>query len=578
MPNSNEVPLMFQAPISGRGQVQYIEEREQSERWVDEWVEATATNSPKFNHNVKTKPYKITWRFISNSGQDDSIIRPVIAANGFPYYPGASMKGAFLRSCNPEQAMKYCGGKNLTPQPPSLPLPNPLLRGEGTNGENLKPLSLQERGLERGFTNNETKPGILRFHGAYPEDDSWCEQPLIDVVHPQQDWQVKNNDSHSAFLQISLYQPTLVFGISSNIELDDSEWEIIWNIWDKAIERGIGSRVSAGYGQPVKHPETKLLTVNLKGQGLASQLVDTDKTPEFRPNMFKAALRGHTLRLFSALTDEKTAEELTKELWGGFADNNKGAIVGDLGIAFNPVDLEMDEFKYNNLKMPIYELNKGVLNILCMKNFTDEYKKELKILAFQLIKFSMLIGGFGKSSRRIDHRIFFPEYLENGNKPMIGCHWQFTKESNQYYFPVNNLNHITNIIDGVHKAVKNWLIFKGHTPTNKNSSWRESFHPEKVQVWGRIALGEDDSLAVRWFHGNYKGNQSIKGSKLTGKMGSIGRIYHRMYPHYKISDGKMIYQKKYIELLTIFPDTRDERTQEFLTFLPTSDFTKFWGV
>lgn len=541
MPNSNEVPLMFQAPISGRGQVQYIEEREQSERWVDEWVEATATNSPKFNHNVKTKEYKITWRFISNSGQDDSIIRPVIAANGFPFYPGASMKGAFLRSCTPIQAIRYCGGQ---------------------------------------ISNNETKPGILRFHGAYPEDDSWCEQPLIDVVHPQQDWQVKNNESHSAFLQISLYQPTLVFGISSTIELNDSEWEIIWSIWDKAIERGIGSRVSAGYGQPVKHPETKLITVNLKGQGLASQLVDTDKTPEFRPNMFKSALRGHTLRLFSAVTDEKTAEELTKELWGGFADNNKGAIVGDLGIAFNPVDLEMDNFTYNNVKMPTYELNKGVLNIICMKNFTDEYKKELKILAFQLIKFSMLIGGFGKSSRRIDHRIFFPEYLSHGNKPMIGCHWQFTKGSNQYYFPVNHLAHITNIIDNVHKAIKNWLIFKGHTPTNQKSLWRESFHPEKVQVWGRIALDEDDSLAVRWFHGNYKGSQSIKSSKLTGKMGHIGRIYHRMYPHYiKTTEGEIRRKgREYIELLTIFPDRRDERTQKFLTFLPTSGFTKFWGV
>lgn len=539
MPNSNEVPLMFQAPISGRGQVQYIEQREQSERWVDEWVEATATNTPKFNHNVKTQPYKITWRFISNSGQDDSIIRPVIAANGFPYYPGASMKGAFLRNCTDEQKIRYCGGQ---------------------------------------ISNNETKPGILRFHGAYPEDDSWCEQPLIDVVHPQQDWQVKNNDSHSAFLQISLYQPTLVFGISSTIKLDDSEWEIIWSIWDKAIERGIGSRVSAGYGQPVKHPETKLITVNLKGQGLASQLID--KSGEFRPNMFKAALRCHTLRLFSAVTDEKTAEELTKELWGGFADNNKGAIVGDLGIAFNPVDLEMDEFKYNNVKMPTYDLNKGVLNILCMKNFPDEYKKELKILAFQLIKFSMLIGGFGKSSRRIDHRIFFPPYLERGNKPTIGCHWQFTKESNQYYFPVGKIENVTKIIDSVKNTVNNWLIFKGHTPKDKKNSWRESFYPEKVQVWGRIALDEDDSLAVRWFHGNYKGNQSIQSSKLTGKMGNIGRIYHRMYPHYiKTREGEIRRKgREYIELLTIFPDKKDEKTQEFLTFLTTSCFTKLWGV
>ncbi|MEH2378248.1 MAG: hypothetical protein V7K27_04985 [Nostoc sp.] len=188
----------------------------------------------------------------------------------------------------------------------------------------------------------------------------------------------------------------------------------------------------------------------------------------------------------------------------------------------------------------------------------------------------MLLGGFGKSWRRVDHRIFFPEYL-NG-KPMIGSHWEFPKQSNKYYFPVNNINHITNILNDIKQTVKNWLQLKGKTPTNQVSSWRETFHPQKVQVWGRFAEDEADSLAVRWFHGNYQGSQSIKGSSLTGRMGQIGRIWHRMYPHYKIRDGEMIRQgRKYVELLTIFPDKKDERTQEFLTFLPTSDFSKLWG-
>ncbi|MBD2440579.1 hypothetical protein [Nostoc sp. FACHB-110] len=536
MTNSNEVPLMFQAPVSERGQIQYIQKPENSERWVDEWVEAAAINAPEFNKNVRTKEYKITWRFVSNSGQDEDIIRPVIAAGGFPYYPGASMKGAFRRVCNSEQVQKYCGGKQ---------------------------------------DSNNTRPGILRFHGAYPKDDTWCEQPLIDVIHPQEKWQVKSNAAHSAFLQISLYQPILIFGISSTIELEESEWETIWSIWDKAIERGIGSRVSAGYGQPINHPETKLVTVNLRGQGLASQLID--KTGEFRPNMFKAALRGHTLRLFSGVTDEDTAEELTKELWGGFAGSN-GAVVGQLGIAFNPVDLEIDEFKYQNVKMPIYELNSGTLHIISSSKLTTEYKKELRNLATQILRFSIFLGGFGKSWRRIDHRLFFPEYLKNGNKPMIGCHWEFTKQSNKYYFPVNSITHVTNILNNVHTTIENWVNLKGKQPSNQLSSWRESFHPQKVQVWGRIAEDEDDSLAVRWFHNVYQGSNSIKGSSLTGKMSNIGRIWHRMYPHYKLRDKELIRQRRqYIELLTIFPDKSDDITQRFLTFLPTSGFTQLWG-
>jgi len=533
MTNSKEVPLMFQAQISGRGQIQYIGNPEQSERWVDEWVEGVPRDAPRFSTNVQTKEYRITWRFVSNSGQDEDVIRPVIAAKGFPFYPGASMKGAFLRSCTPAQRRRYCGGQ---------------------------------------LTTQDTQPGILRFHGGYPKDGTWVEQPLIDVVHPQQDWQVKNHSNHSAFIQISLYQPTLVFGISSTETLPASEWETIWGIWDKAIERGIGSRVSAGYGQPINHPQTKLLSVNLRGQGLASKLVD--QTGEFRPNIFKAALRGHTLRLFSGVTNEKTAEELTQELWGGFSQN--GPIVGQLGIAFHATDLEMEEYQYGaNTIIPVYQLNAGTLTILTMRDVSPEYNQQLKTLVKQIVRFAMLLGGFGKSWRRIDHSIFFEEY----DRHSIGCHWQFNPTSNTYYFPVKRLNDITKILNKVQQEVNNWLQFKGKQSSNQVSTWRESFHPQKVQVWGRIAEEEDDSLAIKWFHGHYHGHSSIKGSRLTGKMGQIGRIWHRMYPRHILNQEGQIRRRgtQYVELLTIFPDKKDEITRDFLRFLSDSDFTKLWG-
>ncbi|EFA73425.1 hypothetical protein CRD_00525 [Raphidiopsis brookii D9] len=543
MVNTNEVPLMFQAQIKGRGQIQYAQEPQQSERWVNEWSEAVNVNRPRFGDHVQTREYQISWRFVSNSGQDDDIIRPVIGANGFPYYPGASMKGAFLRSCTKEQAMRYCGAQKA----------------------------------------NDTQPGILRFHGAYPSDRNWSQAPLIDIVHPQQEWQVRHNGNHSAFLQVSLHQPMLVFGISSAIQLDDDEWATIWSIWERAIGKGIGSRVSAGYGQTINHPETQLISVELKGTGLASKLIDIDGTPEFRPNMFKAALRGHTLRLFSAVTDERTAEELTKELWGGFA-GARGAIVGDLGIAFHAQELEMGRFRYNRVAMPIYDLKRGTLNILAMKNHSTEYRNKLKSLATKILRFTLLIGGFGKSWRRVDHRIFFPEYLERENKPMIGCHWEFTEQSSKYYFPVNKIEHVRDIIDNVHQSVRDWLTFRGKKITDQKGPWIESFHRQNVQIWGRLADDEDDSLAVGWFHGPYLENntqsQSIKGSSLTGRMGNIGRIYHRMYPHYKKTKEGSIRRvgSEYVELLTIFPDGND-RTRQFLDFLatPNSEFTKLWG-
>lgn len=538
--NANQIPMMFRAQIEGRCQIQRLPQAQQdSTRWVDEWLEAADKNIPTFSNNVQTQEYEITWRFVTNSGQDEGIIRPVIGANGFPYYPGSSMKGAFWRACPPEDRMLYCGGEDQ----------------EGTH------------------------PGILRFHGAYPKDLDWIEQELVDVIHPQQDWQIKSNGNHSAFVQISLYKPVLVFGISSNRTLAQEEWEKIWQIWDKAIGKGIGTRVSAGYGQPKQHSDKCLLSVHLKGQGLASKLINN--TGEFRPNMFKAALRGHSLRLFGGVTDEATAEALTKELWGGFNGNN-GAIVGQVGISFDAIDLNNDDFTYtpghNPFDMPIYDLKKGKLDLLCLKDLSQKQQQDLKYLLQNIIKFSLLLGGFGKSWRRVDHRLFFPEYIENGNKPMIGCHWEFIEDSTSLYLRGQNLENITQFLNAVHTSIQGWVKLKNYQLNPNGCNWREAFHPNRVQVWGRIAADGEDSQAIRWFHQEYKTGQTIKQSTLTGRLGQIGRIWHRMYPVYiKNKEGQIKKTIKYIELLTIFPDS-SQKTQYFIQFLAqTNHFTKLWG-
>jgi len=544
MVDSNSVPLMFRAQIETRSQIQRLIPRQEDQQayiWAEEWMEAIGAQNPEFSDKIQVKSYLITWRFITNSGQDEGVIRPVIGARGYPYYPGASMKGAFLRACTSQEGLKYCGGTVGT----------------------------------------ETKPGLLRFHGGYPKNGDWKdEDQLVDVVHPQENWQVKNSGNHAAFIQISLYKPELIFGISCQKSLEDTEWETIWKIWEKALGRGIGSRVSAGYGQPKIHPENSLLTVNLKGKGLASQLIN--KGGEFRANMFKAALRGHTLRLLSGVTNETTAEELTKHLWGGFAGAN-GSIVGKLGIAFQANNLELDDFTYtpnhNPFSMPIYDLKNGQLDILLMGNLSEPQQIPYRNFVLRLIKFALLLGGFGKSWRRIDHRMFFNEYLEKGNKPMIGCHWELIPPSLKFYCPVQELGDITKFLNDIHSKTKNWVSQTQKAQLSpQGANWRESWHPQNVQVWGRMAEDEFDSIAVDWFHGNYSGSTTIKQSDLTGRMGKIGRIWHRMYPRYIVVDNRIKrVPKEYVELLTIFPDS-SQQTQDFLRFLAQSgEFKKLWG-
>lgn len=561
IPNiTKKVPMMFRAQVGGRCQLQRIQQKvdeQDAQRWVSEWVERTDSHPPEFGQDVQVRSYPINWRFVTNGGQDDGIVRPVIGARGYPYYPGSSMKGAFRRHCTPEQAQRYCG---------------------------------------RDLGHGDFGPGILRFHGGYPVDQQWKNR-LLDIIHPQQTWQVQENKSGSAFAQISLYQPTIKFGISSTIPLEDSEWDTIWKIWEQALSEGIGCRVSAGYGQPQQKRSNLPYQPHLKGQGMAAKLLTGEG--EFRPNMFKAVLRGHALRLFGGLTTEEKAKRLVQQLFGGVQN---GATVGLVTVSFqvNPDQLEMGEFGQGSFAVPTYDVT-GQLCFSLTQSLPEEEKKALVKVIKALTRFAMVFGGFGKSWRRADHRLFYPEYYEGRQqKPLIGCHWQWSGQqslvSNTRY-GVRKLDQTGDFIDRVRTDLQNWMTRQGVEPTPKNyaTSWREVWHPQTVQVWGRIAEEAEDCRAIEWLHKPYRpglsrGNNdegTIHKSSVTGQIGKIGRIWHRMYPVVGLQNNPDHPEQpiprrtpRYLELLTFFPsDYPDQQEETFLDFLEYEQemFKLLWG-
>jgi CRISPR-associated protein Cmr6 len=554
---AQKVPMMFRAQVNGRCQLQRLIPRQEPDaiRWAEEWVEKIYPQAPTFASStsapqLQNRSYQINWRFVSNGGQDDGVIRPVIGAKGWPYYPGSSMKGLFRRACTPAQADLYCG-----------------------------------KALSKG----DFEPGILRFLGGYPTDDHWTES-LVDIVHPQQAWQVKDDQKDGgAFVQISLYKPELSFGISSSIPLEDSEWLTIWQIWEQALAQGIGCRVSAGYGHPQTLSGRVLFRGHLKGQGQAAKLLD--QTGEFRPNIFRAAIRGHALRIFGGLVNAETADRLVNELFGSAIG---GGDVGLLNMSFQDSKLDMGEFGSGGYVQPTYAVE-GQLLWLVSRPLADPKQEEaLKQLIAALTRFAMLLGGFGKSWRRVDHRLFFEDYYDDAHKSLIGCHWQWLERSWLKDIPVRKLDHIGAYIDRVRQTATQWMQLRGVTPqANGAHVWREAWHPDQVQVWGRLAASDQESEAVRWFHGAYQEaipaarvpKGSIYDSSLTGKVSQVGRIWHRMYPLVRLvknsqdPTGKPLPRKteQYFELLTIFPDNSPESTQ-FLTFLATHpfQFQKLW--
>lgn len=558
IPNAaQKVPLMFRAQIGGRSQLQYVADTDINQ-WADEWIDKAYPEAPDFGEGVETRVYQLNWRFITNSGQDDGMIRPVMGAYGWPFYPGSSMKGIFRRACTPPQADNYCG---------------------------------------RDLAGGDFQPGILRFHGGYPVDDHWQEN-LVDIVHPQQDWQVKtNNKEGGAFVQISLYQPQLRFGISSTKPLSEAQWQEVWEIWEKALSTGIGSRVSAGYGQPQQHKGKTLYRTDLKGQGAASKLLDN--TGEFRPNIFKAALRGHALRLFGGLTDADTAEQAVEDLFGGVSGTGT---VGLLAMSFRENERDMGEFGAASYAVPTYEVE-GRLSWFLTRSLSDSTEKALQNLIKALMRFGMVLGGFGKSWRRADHRLFYPDYYPNWSdgtggdrKPLIGCHWQWTGERALIIdSKVRKVDQIAPFLDDVRQTAQDWLEIRKFPVNHHNyaQTWREAWHPDKVQVWGRAANHPDDCEAIRWLHQPYfKGDPqygipvgNIYKSTVTGQVGCVGRLWHRMYPVVLLKKNPDNPKRpiphptrRYLEILTLFPDNSQD-FEQFLTFLEDTQkqFTPLWG-
>lgn len=555
--SADKVPMMFRAQVQGRCQLHYpAGDPPDAVMWVDEWTDKAYPQSPSFGDKVQFKRYKVSWRFVTNGGQDDGVIRPIIGSYGWPFYPGSSMKGVFRQACQELESM-----------------------GEVPTGTCLK-LCGDER---------DQSPGSLRFHGGYPTDQSWTDK-LVDVVHPQQNWQVETQNTRSkkgsAYAQISLYQPELKFGLSL-IKPSPVDWDVIWKIWEYGLTKGLGCRVCSGYGQFSQTSNRVLLTTHLKGQGPVSSAVGG--TLEFRPNIFRAAIRGHALRIFGGLTTENNAQKIVEQLFGGIGRDS--AQWGLLSMNFNQHQLDIHDISQT------YRVT-GELVWSLTRSLPDNELRALQNLIRRLVQFAMFFGGFGKSWRRSDHRLFMPSYDDH----QIGCYWLWNSNPDLLEMnPVRKLEDIVPFINDIQQTAKDWMALQGiHLQPNLHANWREVWHPKTVQVWGRkagikesLTPAKDDCRAIYWLHEAYSydyrnGKEvplTIKGTSVVGSLKQIGRLWHRMYPivvpRRDPEDSSRFIPKITafsIELLTLFPDQNND-FEQFLDYLDSdrSGFQLVWG-
>lgn len=517
--NAQDVPMMYRAQI-GRCSLQYAGNQDDRKKWVDEWLYPIPSqpNQGKPHHqhleqdlreaSFRCVKVEFPYRVFSNCGQD-SIQRPVLDVRGIPFIPGSGVKGLFRRACqdrdraenrpkNESLTNKYCGDK-----------------------ENLK-------------------PGCLRFHGAYPIGDWANANRVVDVVHPQQERQVKGQDSTSASTLISLYQPTLIFKFSSTEKTVD--WLEVETLLYESLRRGVGGKTSTDYGLGGKpenqsnllpeyarqQNERNVFHLNLKGEGISPLLLD--KKPEFRPNMFKATLRGHFSRLLGGVCDcEPVVKAEVNRLLGG-PDKRGNDREGIIQLFW-----ESPEPNYDWKRRPTSYKTEGVLHIAAQIsdfNFVRE-----------VLKFAYIMGGFGKSWRRVWHETFYPEYFNaKEEKFHIGCLWDCLTPNWINFQSDTAKQQLQDFLAQLYQQCCSRL--GSHPPTSLK--WREAWHPDRVLVYSKVV---SNSEVVRLFHNHTFKTTPAIGGRNTGDNipTSVSSVWHRMLP---------LPNNQYLEIVTIFHGDR----------------------
>lgn len=535
--NIEQIPMMYRAQVSGRCSLQFAGNNEDLERWRDEWIYPNANNNqqPRYQHKdpvlgVEGEIYRLKiefpFRLLSNCGQD-SIIRPMLGKNGIPFIPGSSIKGIFRRACTKEEAIKYCGD------------------------------------------NQELAPGCLRFHRAYPVGD-WAgtrkvslrkgqnvftetRYRIVDVIHPQQPRQVEGDKSTTALASISFYQPTCIFELSSSDR--HINWEEVKAILLKALQNGVGGKTSTGYGlgghlpnQPSEIPNYPL-QVGFKGFGV-SPLLRSDE-PEFRPNVFKATLRGHVKRLLGGVCNHLGAVTQTENWFFGSSE-----APGNASIFW-----QTQSESYNTQGLtPTFD-TEGILHI-------DASPTDLRFLE-QVLKFAFIMGGFGKSWRRVSHRKFYANYPKLAQGLHIGCHWECLKSD---WIDIQTSADLTNFLDQLYEICQNKL----GTQPPQAMNWREAWHPQRVAVYSKPV---NKSLAVELFHNEiFKTTPAIGGRNSGDKRPKFASsVWHRMLP---------IGNNQYLEIVTVFHSDRNSwehqnkgnQLQPFINSLEQKGLQLSWGI
>lgn len=272
--------------------------------------------------------------------------------------------------------------------------------------------------------------------------------------------------------------------------------------------------------------------------------------PEFRPNLFKATLRGHVRRLLGGVCNNKDAVKGAEDrLFGSSTSPGRVQIVW-----------ESQTESYNTkVSNPTYE-TEGILHI-------NAPQSSLEFLEL-VLKFAFSMGGFGKSWRRVFHKKFYPQYPKLRQGLHIGCHWECPDSD---WVNIKTIAHLQKFLDDLYQICCDRLGSNPPQPTN----WREAWHPTRVAVYSQVVT---QSKVVTLFHDDiFKETPAIGGKNKDDKRPTfVSSVWHRMLP---------IGSDRYLEIVTLFHGDRSpwqhtakgDQLLQFTKQLKSSGLDFTWG-
>lgn len=278
---------------------------------------------------------------------------------GVPYIPSSSLKGATLAWAR--------------------------RNGQAVNAERL--FGTLEGGL-----------GCVQLLDAFPSGPCLS----VDMANPQWSWQdnqVKYGPAPHPLL--TMREPELVIGLSCTSRGQQQDVEIVKAWLDKALQEGLGSRVSAGYGKTgltssLSH--SRAYEFKLWSQGMYGAFPPTreerEGSLEFRPVALRGVLRYWFRAVALGLYPAEQCQKLENELFGKLSQGGKLRI----GMEWQESD--------------------GDRPFTCTgKIQLEAASQECLELIDKVLELASLLGGVGRGSRR-------PLHWNSGR--MRGCHWEIT--------------------------------------------------------------------------------------------------------------------------------------------------------